>query len=117
MNQSKNTFECYLKELADAERFGLMAVRTTVDTGLEKWKDDWAKLAQISDFLISQGNLADCRKDNELTGTYLLLIHQTWDFAEEHLSQVHFHDFCNYSLRNRHYAMYADLAVEILQDL
>ena len=111
------TFNSFWQELVEAERFGNIAVRATVESALEKWKDDWAKLAMISDCLICRGTFLNARNDPDLTGTYLLLIKQIWDWAEENLSDRAFHDFCVYSPRNQLYMQYSDDALDILDFL
>ena len=116
-NESKLTFERFWQELVEAERFGNIAVRVTVESALEKWKDEWAKLALISDCLICRGTFVNTWNDRDLTGTYLLLIKQIWDWAEENLSERAFHDFCVYSPRNQAYLMYSDDAPDILDFL
>ena len=110
-------FERFWQELAEAERFGNVAVRVTVESALEKWKDDWAKLALISDCMICRATYINARNDPDLSGAYLLLIRQIWDWAEENLSERAFHDFCAYSPRNQAYMMYSDDVPDILDFL
>ena len=111
------TFERFWQELVEAERFGNIAVRVTVESAFEKWNDDWAKLALLSDSLICRATFLIARNDRELTGVYLLLIKQIWDWAEENLSGRAFHDFCIYSPRNHAYMLYSDDTPEILDFL
>ena len=101
----------------EAECFGNIAVRATVESALVKWKDDWAKLALITDCLICRVTFMNIRNAPDLTGTYLLLIRQIWDWAEENLSDRAFHDFCVYSPRNQVYMQYSDDALDILDFL
>ncbi len=65
-------FETFKKELIEAERFGIIAVRVTVITALDTWRMDYENLARMSDFMICQAHVANVHQDKELTGTYEL---------------------------------------------
>ena len=108
--------EDFRKELIDAERFGLMAVRTTFGNYLERWKHEYESLAILSGFLLHQANCENLRADTELTGTYLLLFHQTWDCARENLFSEDYHVFCIYSRTRENLLFDLEASIFLLKD-
>lgn len=110
----KPTFEVFKKELIEAERFGNIAVRTTVENALSIWRMDYENLARMSDFMICQAHVADVHQGKELTGTYAILIHLVWDCAKECLSPDDYHRFRLFSQTSKDYDYVADLLIEEL---
>ena len=106
-------FREFEKELTAAERFGNLAVRETCKSGLEQCGNDYEGLAQLSYYLLHAAERANRKKDNDLTGTYLLMIMDSWEYARDNLSQEDYHIFCSYGRDNVNHTMYADMLIEL----
>ena len=83
-----------VKDLEKAERCGNMAVREVCQAAIEKQEPDYEELLSWSKALLQAADSAHCRNNNELTGTYLFLYHNLWEYAKTHLSMAEYHLFC-----------------------
>ena len=101
------------KELIAAERFGNLAVRETCEAGLRQLGKDHEGLVELSYYFLHAAERANRRKDRDLTGTYLLMIMDAWDYARENLSQEDYHIFCSYGRGNINHTMYADMLIDL----
>lgn len=84
-------FRDFRKELSEAGRFGSTAVRVTMDAALEAWGSDPERLSELA--AMCEKEAFECR-DDELTGTWLFLYDQVWNYARIHLKQEDYHRFC-----------------------
>ena len=101
------------KELAGAEQFGNLAVRDTCNAGMEQWGKDHESLAELSYYLLHAAERANRRNNHDLTGTYLMLIMNVWEYARKNLSREDYHLFCNYGHDNVNQTMYADILIDL----
>lgn len=101
------------KELAAAERFGNLAVREACEAGLEQLGKDYEGLAELSYYMLYAAERANRRRDYDLTGTYLQMIMDAWDYARGKFSQEDYHIFCSYGHGNINHTMYADILIDL----
>lgn len=88
------TVQKFCEELACYERSGCAEVRKICGEALEKWGSDHESLAELSAlYLEAAGRAHECAND-DLLGTYLLLLNEISDYARLHLDPDSFHRFC-----------------------
>jgi len=82
------------KDLEEAERFGNMAVREVCTAALEKQEPDYNQLLMWAQAILDAADCAHSKGSKDLTGTYLFLYHNLWEYAKNHLSLEEYHHFC-----------------------
>ena len=82
----------FRKELDEAERFGLPAVRAAMEKLLNESGGDAETLAALARFCLRR--TAECGEEYDLTGTWLFLYDQIWRQARNCLDRESYHSFC-----------------------
>ena len=82
------------RDFAEAERLGLEAVREVCTAAMNEESPDYDRLMALSKALLEGADSANCRNDKALTGTYLFLYHNLWEYTKNHLDIKEYHKFC-----------------------
>ena len=84
----------FRKDLAEAERIGLKAIEEVVNAAMKEENLDYDRLMALSKALLEGADSANCKNNKALTGTYLFLYHNLWEYAKNHLEPKDYHRFC-----------------------
>lgn len=83
-----------LKDLEKAERLGNEAVREVCTAAMNKENPNYDELIAWARALLEAADSAHCKSNTDVTGTYLFLYHNLWEYAKNHLSLEEYHLFC-----------------------
>ena len=83
----------FRREMAAYERSGSAAVRKIGGEALEKWGSDYESLVELSALYLEAAGRAHEWADDDLLGTYLMLLNEICDYARLHLDSESFHRF------------------------
>ena len=84
----------FRRDLKKAERIGLEAVREVCTAAMKEENLDYDRLMALSKALLEGADSTNCKNNKALTGTYLFLYHNLWEYAKNHLELKDYHRFC-----------------------